>query len=97
MKPFTYPPLVQFRNGVNVPTSRDEEMANRDAVCSSFESEAHQHACNQVAQMYGLENIDEFVSAAPDLLCEPIGKKKKLKKWKIFIFIFNVTISLFLF
>jgi len=51
------------------PSEADEQ--NRE-VCDDFTNSEHAHACHSIAQMYGLENIDEFVSAAPDLLCEPL-------------------------
>lgn len=34
----------------------------------------HVRACEEIARTYGLENVDEFVQAAPDLLCEPLGR-----------------------
>jgi hypothetical protein len=45
------------------------------AACSAVSGGArHVRACEEIARTYGLENVDEFVQAAPDLLCEPLGR-----------------------
>lgn len=65
--------VAATRGKVSVPSDHQNDLETRAEICGSMEKEEHSAACESVAQMYGLENVDEFVSAAPDLLCEPLS------------------------
>eukprot|EP00163_Fabomonas_tropica_P003314 TRINITY_DN127_c1_g4_i4.p2 TRINITY_DN127_c1_g4~~TRINITY_DN127_c1_g4_i4.p2 ORF type:complete len:265 (-),score=84.35 TRINITY_DN127_c1_g4_i4:174-968(-) len=53
----------------------DAQLANakETQLCQQLEPN-HIKACEEIAQIYGLDNVRDFVNKAPDLLCEQLSK-----------------------